>query len=223
MRSCDLPGLDFVAGLFDMDGTLVDSTALVESEWRAWASMKGLNPDTVARSSHGRRTEDVIRQYLPVADLERELSQFICMASSLDQTVAGPIPGAVNFVTSLAAHPWAVVTSAPRAIARQRLARCGFPEPPVLIGADDVRFGKPDPEGYLTAGHQLRVNPADCLAFEDAPSGIESARRAQIRVVAVETTHAREKLDCPVIVRDFRNLQVVHLSDGGLRLRVIAA
>lgn len=203
-----------------MDGTLVDSTALVEQEWKEWAKTKGLDSESVARSSHGRRTEDVIRQYFPLADLDHEISTFIRLASSLDQTVAGPVPGAVQFVRGLVPHPWAVVTSAPQAIARQRLAQCGFPEPPVLIGADDVRFGKPDPEGYLTAARRLQANVSDCLVFEDAPSGIESARRAQIRVVALETTHSRNQLLSCVVVRDFRDLQVADIGGGKLRLMI---
>jgi mannitol-1-/sugar-/sorbitol-6-phosphatase len=220
MLASGTPNLDFVAGLFDMDGTLVDSTALVENEWRSWAATKGLDPDPVARSSHGRRTEDVIRQYFPFADLDQEMSTFIRLASSLDQTVAGPIQGAVQFIRSLAPHPWAVITSAPQTIARKRLTLCGFPEPPVLIGAGDVRRGKPDPEGYLTAASRLQTSVADCLVFEDAPSGIESARRAQIRVVAVETTHARGQLQNAVVVRDFRDLQVADIGGGRLRLMI---
>jgi mannitol-1-/sugar-/sorbitol-6-phosphatase len=219
MPASEIPNLDFVAGLFDMDGTLTDSTALVEREWSAWAKIKGLDPDVVAHGAHGVRTEDVIRQYFPLADLNQEMSEFFRLISGIDQTAPGPIPGAVEFIRSLGAHPWAVITSATQAIARQRLTQCGFPEPPVLVGADDVNSGKPDPEGYLTAARRLGINPVDCLVFEDAPKGVEAAHRAQMRVVALETTHTRGQLHGSVGVRDFRELRVADM--GGARLRLL--
>ena len=77
----------FTAVLFDMDGsTLVDSTALVEEEWKLWARTKGLDPHEVARFSHGRRTEDAILNFLPDANLHKELAAFRLMAETLDQS-----------------------------------------------------------------------------------------------------------------------------------------
>jgi sugar-phosphatase len=200
--------LSFGAALFDMDGTLVDSTSLVEQEWRQWAQGKGIDAAEVARSSYGRRTEDVIRQYLPDVDPAAELNRFREMASRLDQSVAGAVPGAVEFVSGIPAGRWAVVTSAPHRIAKVRLLACGFPLPEVLIGADDVRRGKPDPEGFLAAARQVEQAPADCLVFEDAPAGVLAGQRAGMRVVTLETTHPGHSFEGCVQVRDFRSLAV---------------
>jgi mannitol-1-/sugar-/sorbitol-6-phosphatase len=64
----------------------------------------------------------------------------------------------------------------------------------VLVSADDVRRGKPDPEGYLCAAALLGADPARCLVVEDAPAGIAAARAAGARTVGVATTHEPEEL-----------------------------
>ena len=77
--------------------------------------------------------------------------------------------------------PWAVVTSAEKSLAEVRLRAVDLPIPKVLISADLVHKGKPDPECYLMAAGYLGVSPAECLVFEDAPAGILSALNAGIR------------------------------------------
>ncbi len=197
---------DFSAALFDMDGTLVDSTALVESEWAEWARQKGLDPAEVAHFSHGRRTEDAILHYCPGADLPSELIAFREMAAKLDQSTVRPIPGAVKFVRSISSSKWAVVTSAPAGIARERLGACGFPAPPVLISADDVSSGKPDPEGFLKACRELEAVPHRCVVFEDAPAGVAAALAAQMRVVVLRTTHPEQIFPECIQVDDFEDI-----------------
>lgn len=213
---------DFSAALFDMDGTLVDSTALVESEWVEWARRKGLDPVEVAHFSHGRRTEDAILHYLPGADLPRELIAFREMAAKLDQSTVRPIRGAVDFVRSISASKWAVVTSAPAGIARERLCACGFPAPRVLISADDVSSGKPDPEGFLKAGRELETVPRRCVVFEDAPAGVAAALAAEMRVVVLRTTHAERVFPECIQVDDFEDIFADIMSTGEFRLTLSA-
>jgi sugar-phosphatase len=66
--------------------------------------------------------------------------------------------------------------------------------PAVLVTAEDVRHGKPSPEGYLRAAERLGVPPADCVVIEDAPPGIEAALAAGMTAVGLTTTHSPEEL-----------------------------
>jgi mannitol-1-/sugar-/sorbitol-6-phosphatase len=88
----------------------------------------------------------------------------------------------------------AVVTSGSRPLAIARLQGAGFPRPHVLVTADDVSAGKPDPEGYLQAAHRLGTAPAKTLVVEDAPAGIAAGKAAGTAVLAVTTTHPPEAL-----------------------------
>jgi sugar-phosphatase len=172
-----------------MDGTLVDSTAIVEEEWRRWALDIRHNPEEVLRIAHGRRTEEVIRMIAPERPLAEELLRFLKLAATVEQSRVSAIAGAVDFVAALDISDWAVVTSAPRRIALERLYLAGFPTPRVLVSADDVEHGKPHPEGFLLAALRVQVAVEDCLAFEDSPAGIQAACSAGVRVIALATTH----------------------------------
>ena len=88
----------------------------------------------------------------------------------------------------------AVVTSCTRDLARARLTAAGLEPPAVLVTADRLRRGKPDPEGYLLAARELGADPAGCVVLEDAPAGVEAGRAARMRVVGVLTTYAPEAL-----------------------------
>ena len=76
-----------------------------------------------------------------------------------------------------------------------RLRHTGVPIPSVLITADDVKRGKPNPEAYLLAAARLGVRPEKCVVIEDAPAGISAAHAAGMRVVAVATTHSQAELE----------------------------
>ncbi len=91
----------------------------------------------------------------------------------------------------------------------ERLAAAGLPEPKVLIAADDVTRGKPDPEPYLIAADHLGVAPKDALVFEDAPSGLASAKAAGIRAIANRHTRRDENLsDALTIIDDLRSVEI---------------
>src|SRR5205814_10708903 len=81
-----------------------------------------------------------------------------------------------------------------RAVAEHRLRWAGLPVPAVMVCADEIRNGKPDPEGYLTAAKRLGVAPAQCIVVEDAPAGIQAAHAGGMRVIAIATTHERAQL-----------------------------
>jgi HAD superfamily hydrolase (TIGR01509 family) len=171
-----------VAVLLDMDGTLVDSDAAVERAWTAWAAEHGVDPDAVLAVAHGSPPDPTVRRMLPDLD-DRAVAraaarQMDLQYDDLSDVVAAP--GAAALLAALArlGLPWAVVTSADVRLARARLGAAGLPDPPLLVTVEDVRAGKPDPEGYLLAATRLGVDPARCLVVEDAGPGVEAGRAA---------------------------------------------
>lgn len=173
------------AVLFDMDGVLVDSLALIEEQLRQWARDRGIDPRVVVELSPGRTNAELVAQVAPHLDAAAEAR------SLLEQEVAtaGDVracPGALELVAQLPAGSWAVVTSGNRPVARERLRAAGFGEPAVLVSADEVAAGKPDPQGYAMAARLLGVAPEACVVVEDAVAGLRAAAAAGMRAVAVE-------------------------------------
>ena len=191
--------IDVAAILFDCDGVLVDSAASVERAWRGWATERGLDGDDVMAIAHGRRTEDTLRELGFTADLAAEVDR-VEGAEIADTSDVTAFPGAAAALATLPPEAWAVVTSGTRGLATARLAAAGLPLPAVLVTADDVAAGKPDPEGYLEAARRLGVPPADCLVLEDAPAGVQAALAAGMRVVALPTTHTADELAAATLV-----------------------
>ncbi|WP_432719559.1 HAD-IA family hydrolase [Jeongeupia wiesaeckerbachi] len=196
--------------LFDMDGTLLDSTPCIEGLWRRWAKREGLDADHVLQHIHGRRGIDTIRLVAPHLDAEAVLQALIAEEQqTLEGTVA--IAGARALLEWMAAtgQQWGVVTSAPCQLAIAKLGYLALPQPPILIGAEDVRHGKPDPEPYVLGMAKLGLPASRILAFEDAPAGILSARAAGLAVVALRTSHPDHALgDANWIVDDLSELQL---------------
>jgi mannitol-1-/sugar-/sorbitol-6-phosphatase len=184
--SCD-------AVLFDLDGVLVDSGEVVERTWRRWAARHGLDPADVIRAAHGRRTIETVRLLAPHLAADDEVAA-LAASESTETDGLYEVPGARELVESLPPGSWAVVTSGIRPVAELRLRHTRLPTPPVLVTADQVRHGKPHPEGYLTAAARLGVAPTQCIVVEDTPAGIEAARAGGMRVIAVASTYEAEAL-----------------------------
>jgi HAD superfamily hydrolase (TIGR01509 family) len=170
------------AVLLDMDGTLVDSDAAVERAWTAWAAEHGVDPDAVLAVAHGSPPDPTVRRMLPDLD-DRAVARSAARQMDLQYDDVSDVlaaPGADALLAALArlGLPWAVVTSADVRLARARLGAAGLPDPPLLVTVEDVRAGKPDPEGYLLAATQLGVDPTRCLVVEDAGPGVAAGRAA---------------------------------------------
>jgi HAD superfamily hydrolase (TIGR01509 family) len=128
---------------------------------------------------------------------------------------AEPLPGALSLVTALRMEGLriAVASSSIRPWVEACLQKIGLGTAfEVLVTGDQVTNGKPDPEIYLLAAEKLGVDPRECLAFEDAPAGIESAHNAGMQVWAVRTEYTRG-LALPNPEREFESLADVDITD----------
>jgi len=188
--------------LFDMDGTLVDSTACVEQIWSQWGRDHGIALADILAVSHGRLTRDTIAQIAPHLDAQAEATKLDLEGVFRGEGIV-PLEGARRLLNTLQPQEWAVVTSAPRELAMARLSFAGLPQPAVLVGSEDVRAGKPDPDGFLKAASLLGVPPSTCTVIEDTPAGVLAARAAGMRVIAIGTTFPVQELLGAQWVRDF--------------------
>jgi mannitol-1-/sugar-/sorbitol-6-phosphatase len=173
------------AVLFDMDGTLVDSTAVVEQVWGEFAARYGLDLGEILRTSHGVQARDTVTRFAPEgADVPALTAELGAMERVRTQGIV-PLPGAARLLAALPPDAVALVTSADRILADIRMNAAALPMPAIAVTAELVTRGKPDPEGYLKAAANLGVDPADAVVFEDAPAGIAAGVAAGIRTVAV--------------------------------------
>jgi mannitol-1-/sugar-/sorbitol-6-phosphatase len=174
--------------LFDLDGTLVDSRAVVERHWGALCARLGLDFPSVLAVLHGVRSVDVIRRMAPDVDAPAEAAR-LDAAEERDTDGLELVRGASELLARLPPGSWGIVTSGHRSLAQRRLAAVGLPIPAALVCGDEVTRGKPDPESFLAGARLLGAAPEACVAFEDAPAGIQAARSAGIPVVGITTTH----------------------------------
>jgi sugar-phosphatase len=177
---CDVHGV-----LFDMDGTLVDSTPVVEFLWGEFAARYGIDLAPLLRYAHGRQSHDTIQEFAPpgvdpaAATAEFERRELTCM------TGIAEIAGARQLLAAIGDAHIAVVTSAPRALAVARLTAAGLSIPTVLVTSEDVPRGKPDPAGYTLAAARFPGRSAGCLAIEDAQAGIQAAIASGARTLVL--------------------------------------
>ncbi|WP_336852559.1 HAD-IA family hydrolase [Sinomonas albida] len=208
------------AVLLDMDGTLVNSDAVVERVWRRWAARHSLDPTNVLSVVHGRQGHLSMAMLLPERPVEENLAENATMLAEESSDVEGvvAVPGAPALLEALVGAPHALVTSADDTLARVRMGAAGLPLPPLLITAELVAASKPDPEGFLMAASQLGVDPAECLVLEDSEAGIIAGLAAGMRVLGVgpraaafgPTHHAP----------DLTGITVEYVPGGGISLTV---
>lgn len=182
------------AVLWDLDGTLVDST---EYHWRSWQPALTAVGVSITRAdflaSYGERNDTILTRWLGeratpelirrTADAKEESYREILQAEGLSA-----LPGAAEWVRRLHEAGWrqAIASSAPRLnveVVRRVLGLETLIE--TFVSADDVRVGKPDPEVFLSAAARVEVPPERCVVVEDAPAGVEAARRAGMRCIGV--------------------------------------
>lgn len=192
----DLAGVEAV--LLDMDGTLVDSHAVVERMWREWALASGVEPDAIVAVCHGATSEGTIRRFRPDLDEATVLAQAAAhmAAETLDVDGVVALPGAHEMLATLDALglPWAVVTNADRPLALARLGAGGI-TPRELVTVDQVPVGKPDPAIYRLAAATIGVDIERCLVVEDSASGVAAGLAAGALVAAIGRDDADLRID----------------------------
>lgn len=200
--------------IFDLDGVLVDSNAIVERHWRRWAEQRGIPYEKIAAVHHGRPTIEVIEEVAPHLDAAAEAEKKEGQAAT-DTEGLTAFDGAAALIRALPEGRWTIATSGRRRTATSRLAHVGLPQPETLVTADDIEHGKPAPDPYLLAAQRLGIDPQRCIVFEDAPAGVEAARSAGARVVAVASTNAPEALSAADVVVDRLADVRAHLNGDG--------
>lgn len=195
------------AVLWDLDGTLVDSE---EYHWQAWQETMRAEGVPVSyeqfRATFGRRNDSFVPEWLgpgagaerarSVAERKEDLYRRLVLAHGLE-----PLPGAAAWVRRLGEEGWqqAIASSAPRRNVDAMLAALGMANCfQATVAAEDVVRGKPDPEVFLTAAARLSTPPARCVVIEDAPAGLEAARRAGMHTIGVSSQGAPLQADIVV-------------------------
>lgn len=196
----------FAAVLFDLDGTLIDSVPAVTRCWERWCQEYSVDPAEIAHI-HGVPAEQTIARLLPADQVEAGFARIheLELADAEGITV---LPGVSEMLRELGegGARWAIVTSCTGPLAELRLGATDLPRPEVIVTADDVEEGKPQPAPYLLGASRLGVDPADCLVVEDAPAGARAGRAAGCRVLGVGRAPELAGL-CDQVVTDLSQLR----------------
>lgn len=207
--------------IFDVDATLVDTMSVIDDIWKSWASLKRISFTEVHPYVHGRKVNETLslvdEKYNNIQ--EQELVKSIAIEK---MESAKPVKGALNFISKIPLDKWSVATSGPRNIATTSMKASGFPLPNVMICGEDVDRGKPHPAPFLKAASQLGITSDLCVAFEDSPVGVKSAKAAGCFTVALLTSHAEDELlqaNADLVIQDFSELQLCEES-GFFHVRI---
>jgi sugar-phosphatase len=204
--------------LFDLDGVLVDSRALIERHWRRWAAEHDIPFEEIETVYHGRPSVEVIQAVAPHLDAEAE-AQRKRDREAQDTNGLSLLDGAAPLLRSLPEGQWTIATSGTRQTATARLSHVGLPQPDTLVTADDVDEGKPAPEPYRLAAQRLGVAPEQCLVLEDAPVGVTSAKRAGAQVIGVAATSSEASLsNADAVIQRPGDLTVEPTAQSALRV-----
>jgi sugar-phosphatase len=206
--------------LFDLDGVLIDSSTCILRHWRAWAELHNLDFDKLVAKSHGMRTVETMRRVAPHLDVEAEAQRFM-ESEAADTEDIYALPGATELLAMIPVGDWIVVTSANRPLAKVRMQSAGLPLPEMMVTAEDVQRGKPDPEPYLLGAEKINTTVEGGIVIEDSPAGIWAAKAAGLRVIAVVTTHKKEELtQADFIVENLSQLHVQADQKGNHHLTI---
>lgn len=212
------PASGFSAFLFDMDGTILSSILATERVWSGWLRGHGLDVAAVLPTIHGMRAIDTMRRLaVPGMDPEAESRRLLELEME-DLGGIEAIRGAAAFLASLPEDRWAIVTSAPKALAQRRIAAAGLSVPAVMVTAEDVSRGKPAPDCFLLGAERLGVAADACLIFEDARAGIAAAEAAGAKVMVVTATHDHRQGTGHTSIENYEAIAVTTDAAGALHI-----
>jgi HAD superfamily hydrolase (TIGR01509 family) len=183
--------------VFDLDGTLVANMGLHQEAFARFNDRHGLPrlTDEMRARLDGKRNRDIFPvlfgQALPPEELRRYADEKEALYRELSRGRLVPLAGLTRLLDALERRglPSALATSAPLENVAHTLGELGLAGRLTrVVRSDMVPRGKPHPDVFLAAAQLIEVAPAECLAFEDAPAGVLSARAAGMTCVAVTTT-----------------------------------
>ncbi|KAI1194605.1 HAD-like protein [Nemania serpens] len=211
--------VSFDGFLFDMDGTIIDSTSAVVKHWHTIGNEIGVDPEVILQTSHGRRSIDILRLLAPEKATLEYVRQMEALLPQKYGNEAVEIPGARALLQQLIAAnaPWAIVTSGTEPLVHGWLNVLKLPHPAHLVTAESVENGKPDPTCYRLGWSRLGLPAdADVLVLEDSPAGIRAGKAAGCKVIGLVTSHTLEQVAAAEpdwIVQDLSSVKM--LPSGG--------
>ncbi|KAF7555633.1 hypothetical protein G7046_g6493 [Stylonectria norvegica] len=225
--SLPLLEVSFDGFLFDMDGTIIDSTEAVVKHWNNVGKEIGVEPSVILETSHGRRSIDVLEILAPEKANWEYVKHMEGRLPLLYGSEAVEIPGARAVLDSLIsqAAPWAIVTSGTVPLVQGWLKVLSLPIPEHLITAESVQDGKPDPSCYLLGRERLELQGPDkqVLVLEDSPAGIRSGKAAGCKVLGLVTSHTVEQVvgaEPDWVVKDLESVRVVRNEGGKVTIEI---
>lgn len=209
--------------LFDMDGTIIDSTKAIEMHWATIGKEIGVNPELILRTSHGRRSIDTLKIHCPEKANMEFVSHMEGLLPKLYSKEAEEIPGArslLDAIIAAKAAPWAIVTSGTKPLVNGWLEVLKLPLPEQLISAESVENGKPDPACYLMGLDRLGLGDqaAGVLVLEDSPAGIRAGKAAGCKVLGLVTSHTVEQVvgaGPDWVVKDLSSVSLIGSGEDG--------
>ena len=204
----------FAAVFLDMDGALLDSGNHAQQVWMQWAQQHGIDEALLGEQIHSQRVQEIVRRLAPHLDTQQEVHALEAALLQMTQRHQSQLQqGVSELLKALGETPWGVVTQSHHARAEAQLQQAGMQRPPLMVGAEQVSSGRPDPEPYLLAasfyacakhkpGKQDRCRP-ESLPDQGVrrPCSWRSATRLAIcwrRLAAI----ALPSISCAVITRD---------------------
>ncbi|KAI8982608.1 HAD-superfamily hydrolase subfamily IA, variant 3 [Pilobolus umbonatus] len=208
--------LEAKAFIFDLDGTIVDTTPVVINFWTQLAISHHLDPKEILKTSHGRRTIETLALWIPeLATPQKVLELETKLSDEMEGVIV--LPGVIDLIDGIDRDDWTINTAGTHYMATARLSQFHIPVPSEMVTGDKISQGKPHPEGYLKAAALLGKSPQECIVFEDAPAGVMAAISAGAQCIACVTTHTVEQLKeagATVIVDRLDSVHIQRMEDG---------
>lgn len=202
--------------IFDMDGVLADTGPIHFDSWVKLANEIGKNfTKDLFEETFGQISSDIIRKLVGPDIDQRKIKNWANSKEKYYREMVKdklePLPGALDLIKSLKDKKLklAVGSSGPTANVKLLLKTLKIKNFfDCIITGDDVKTGKPAPDVFLAVTKKLKLSPKNCIVVEDAPVGITAAKRAEMKVIALTTTHERsEFLNADLIINDLSEIE----------------
>ncbi len=219
MDKINIPLTNIEAVIFDMDGTMVNNMQFHKKAWKEFCKKYGLNltNEDFDQKISGKKNNEIFKiVFDKIISLEEEIKyteEKEALYRELYKEFVREVPGLSDLIRFLKQRKikLAIATTATdknRVFILSSLNLDNIFD--VILGDEDVKMGKPNPEIYLLAAKKLKVSPSKCLVFEDSPPGVLSGKSAGMKVVGVLTSHAPEDLkETDYLIDNFSQIEFV--------------